>query len=57
MTQEQKDFLRFMNGFNIEGRYPDEQFEIYKRTTKALAKELFTKTKEQFEWMRKLARQ
>ena len=57
LTQEQKDFLRFMNGFNIEGRYPDEQFEIYKRTTKALAKELFTKTKEQFEWMRKLARQ
>jgi HEPN domain-containing protein len=51
----QKDFFRLMNGFDIEGRYPDEQYEIYMKATKRYTMDLLAKTKEQFRWMGKLA--
>jgi HEPN domain-containing protein len=57
LEDDQRDFLLLMNGFNIEGRYPDEQFGIYKRVTKSYAAKLLAKTREQFEWMEELARQ
>jgi len=57
LGKKQKDFLFLMNTFNIEARYPDMRYQVYKRATRSLAKKLLTKTKEQFEWMEKLAKQ
>jgi HEPN domain-containing protein len=57
LEDDQRDFLLLMNGFNIEGRYPDEQFGIYKKVTKSYAVKLLAKTREQFEWMEEVARQ
>lgn len=37
--------------FNIEGRYPDMRYQIYKSATKSLTKKLLNKTKEEFQWM------
>ncbi len=56
LSDEQTDLLTLMNTFNIEGRYPDMQYQIYKSATKSLTKKLLNKTKEQFKWMEKLAK-
>lgn len=57
LTPEQKDFFLLMNTFNIEGRYPDMKYQIYKQATKSLAGKMLTKVKGQFGWMEKLAKQ
>jgi HEPN domain-containing protein len=54
---KQTDFLVLMNSFNIEARYPDEQYQIYKKLTKAYTTKLLEKTRKQFEWMERLALQ
>jgi len=46
------DFLTEMNGINLETRYPDEQFEIYKKATITLTKKYFKKTEEFTSWLR-----
>lgn len=45
------DFLTEMNGFNLETRYPDEQFEIYKKATVTRTKKYFKRTEEFTIWL------
>ncbi|MCL4539473.1 MAG: HEPN domain-containing protein [Bacteroidetes bacterium] len=54
---EVADFFTKMNGFQLEARYPDEEFRIYTMTTKTLAQKLLLETKETFSWMERLAKQ
>lgn len=42
---DDEDFLLRMNGYQLEARYPDEKFRIYKKTTKAVTQDLLSKTK------------
>lgn len=51
LTSEMKDFFSLMNSFNLEARYPDERFRIYKKATKRYTEPLLKKTKETFEWI------
>lgn len=51
LTSELKDFFSLMNSFNLEARYPDERFRIYKKATKKYTDGLLKKTKETFGWL------
>lgn len=52
LDPETKDFFSLMNSFNLEARYPDERFRIYKKATRKYAERLFNKTKENFAWLK-----
>lgn len=45
-SQKEIDFLREINDFNIETRYPDVKFQFYKLCTKNFTQEYFGKIKE-----------
>jgi HEPN domain-containing protein len=45
-TQEQEDFLRTFNDFQLEARYPDYQMKIYNILTEAKTQELLDEFKE-----------
>jgi HEPN domain-containing protein len=57
ISRKDKDFLSAMTTFNLEARYPDEQFKIYKRATKRYTERMFSKTMNVIQWLEKLARQ
>ncbi len=46
LSDEQMDFLRQFNDFQLEGRYPDYQFEIYKRCNANYTKQLLEQVNE-----------
>lgn len=51
LPNDVRDFLTEMNGFNLEAHYPDEKFEIYKKSTPALARKYFQRTREFVQWL------
>ncbi len=46
LTQEQVDFLREINDFNLEVRYPDEKLVFYKLCTKEFSEKYFNAIKD-----------
>ena len=50
LSKEQFDFLIEVNDFNMRCRYPDENFEIYKKATAKHTKKLLTKAREFIDW-------
>lgn len=52
LTEEQKEFLDIVNGFNIDARYPDYKLTFYKCCSKEFTLEHFTKIKELYRWIR-----
>lgn len=46
LSDEQMDFLRQFNDFQLEGRYPDYQFEIHKRCNASYTKQLLEQVNE-----------
>lgn len=56
LSNDLAEFLSLMNTFNLEARYPDEKFEIYKKATRPYTRKLFDKTKEAFKWIKELAK-
>ncbi len=53
MTEEQLDFLRKVNEFNIEARYPDYKLNFYKLCTESFCFEYFQQIKELHQWLLK----
>jgi len=53
VTDEQTTFLKKVNEFNIEARYPDRKFSFYKLCTKEFTVQYFTKIKEFYTWLLK----
>ncbi len=51
LSDEQLEFLKKVNEFNIEARYPDKKFSFYKLCTKEFAEKYFTKIKELYKWL------
>lgn len=54
LSEEQMDFLRKVNEFNIEARYPDYKMSFYKLCTKDFTVEYFNKIKEMYLWLLKI---
>jgi len=52
LSDDMKRFFSLMNTFNLEARYPDEKFKIYKKSTKQYAEPLLNKTKATFQWIK-----
>lgn len=50
---EQQKFLLEVNGFNIEGRYPEEKLEFYKSITKDFAAKKLKEINEFYLWLSK----
>lgn len=50
LSKEQLDFLVEVNDFNMRCRYPDENFNIYKKATAKHTQKLLTKAKEFIDW-------
>ncbi len=46
LSYDQIEFLKKVNEFNIEARYPDKKFSFYKLCTKEFTEKYFTKIKE-----------
>ena len=57
LTEDEKDFFTLMTGYNLEARYPDVKFKVYKRSTRSLAEKLMQRTWEKFLWIKKLVTQ
>lgn len=53
INEEQLDFLRKVNEFNIEARYPDYKMSFYKLCTAKFSKEYLFKIKEFYQWLLK----
>ncbi len=47
-------FLREMTVYNLDARYPDEQYEIYKRANGTVAELIINQTEEYLKWMKEL---
>jgi len=47
------EFLKKINEFNIETRYPDKKFSFYKLCDKKFTEEYFFKIKEFYKWLLK----
>jgi HEPN domain-containing protein len=45
------DFLRIVNEFNIETRYPNIKFKFYKKCTAEFTSEWYSKIKEIYKWL------
>ena len=52
LSSEQKQFLKKVNNYNQEARYPESKIEAYKAYTKEYAIENFTKIKEMYTWLK-----
>lgn len=57
LTDDLKDFFFLMTKYCLEGRYPDEKFEIYKKANKRTARDLLSKTRAEYKWIEALAKQ
>ena len=53
MTDEQKDFLDFLEPLNIEARYPTTKEKLLAILTNKICKELINKTEGELEWVMK----
>lgn len=53
LTPEQIDFLKEINEFNLEARYPDYKFGFYKLCTKEFTLKYFIQIKELHKWLLK----
>lgn len=53
VNESQLIFLREMTEYNLEARYPDEQYEIYKKVNEPLARSTMKMTEEYIEWIKK----
>lgn len=51
LSDEQREFLAEVNGFNIEIRYPDYKQSFSKLCTKEFSEEYFKKIKEFYQWL------
>ncbi|MHB1686698.1 MAG: HEPN domain-containing protein [Ignavibacteriaceae bacterium] len=51
LTVQQFAFLRLVNTFNFEARYPDYKFSFYKICTKEFAEINLYKIKEMYQWL------
>jgi len=51
LTIDQVHFLQEVNQFAIQTRYPDEQFEFYKRCTKEFTETYLNKIKDFRQWL------
>jgi HEPN domain-containing protein len=51
LSDEQMEFLKKVNEFNIEARYPDKKFSFYKLCTKEFTEKYFIKIKEFYKWL------
>ncbi|HOO73500.1 MAG TPA: HEPN domain-containing protein [Spirochaetota bacterium] len=51
ISEPDKKILAEINEFNIECRYPDEQFLIYKKATRGLAKKYLKECIRMHEWI------
>ena len=54
ISEEQKQFLTDMNKFQLEARYPDEKFSIYKQCNLAFTKKYLKKSREMRSWSFKM---
>jgi HEPN domain-containing protein len=53
MTDEQKDFLDFLEPLNIEARYPIAKEKLLAILNEEKCQELIQKTEGEFEWVMK----
>lgn len=53
LSHDQINFLKEINNFNIEARYPDDKFTFYKLCTKKFTKDYFAKIKGFHKWLLK----
>lgn len=53
LTNGQKKLLAEINEFNLECRYPDDKYSIYKKATEGLYKKYFKKIDEFRKWILK----
>lgn len=53
LSPEQIDFLREVNDFNLEVRYPDYKFKFYRLCDKKFTTTYFDKIKEFYKWLLK----
>ncbi len=53
VSDENMEFLKKVNEFNIETRYPDKKFSFYKLCNKKFAEEYFSRIKEFYKWLLK----
>ncbi len=51
LSVEQEEFLRKVNEFNIEARYPDHKLSFYKLCTAKFAKEYLSKIEDFIKWL------
>lgn len=51
LTNEQLDFLLVFNDFQIEGRYPDYQQQVYKHCTEPVTQEWLNNAKDFKTWL------
>ncbi|MEO0094272.1 MAG: HEPN domain-containing protein [candidate division WOR-3 bacterium] len=51
LSDKQVEFLKKVNEFNIEARYPDKKFSFYKLCTKEFTENYFLKIKEFYKWL------
>jgi HEPN domain-containing protein len=52
LTEEQTELLEVVTDFNIEARYPDEEFNFRKKCTREFAEEYLKKIGEIKEWLK-----
>lgn len=51
LTSDKFDFLRIVNEFNIETRYPDFRLKFYEKCTKEFTIEWYGQIKEIYKWL------
>lgn len=51
LTMEQQKFFKLMNDFQLEGRYPDYKFKIYKFYNKERTREILTQVNPIRQWL------
>jgi len=54
LSEEQKDFLDYLEPLNIRGRYPRDKSEIIMFLTDEKSKNLITKTEDIYKWIHQL---
>ncbi len=54
LTREQTLFYNRVNDFNIETRYPDENFSFHQTATKEFTNENFNQISREFKWIKSL---
>jgi len=57
LSEEDVKFLKEVNEFNIEARYPDKKLSFYKLCTEEFTDKYFLKIKEFYQWLIKEIKQ